>query len=226
MTAKIKICGLMNYESADVAAKAGADYLGFVFVPNVRRQLSPETGKKIVSDYNARRGDAEPKLVGLFQNQPIDEVNSICRYCNLDMAQLCGDEPPDYWSQIDYPVMKVLHVNDKIATSKAIHDLDTKLKYISKKGHLAILDKHDIKSPGGTGHTFNWSIAKELSKSHAFIMAGGISPDNIEEALATVFPHGVDVSSGVETNGIKDFSKIQELISLVRKPRSKSRSST
>ena len=216
----------MNYESAAVATEAGADYLGFVFVPNVRRQLLPETGKKIVSEYKNKYQDAGPKLVGLFQNQTADEVNSVCRDCNLDMAQLCGDEPPDYLSQIDYPIIKVLHVNDEIAANEAICDLDMKLKYILKRGHLALLDKHDKKSPGGTGKTFNWNIAKELSKSHTFLMAGGISPANVQEALATVLPHGVDVSSGVETDGAKDFSKIRELISLVRKRDSKSRSST
>ena len=213
---KLKICGLREVDHALVAADAGADFLGFVFVPGVRRQLSTGAARRIIREYRRSRGDVGPRLVGLFANQPAEEVNRVVERCGLDLAQLCGDESQEYWEQVSVPVIRQVKVSDEGArdadVARVLHDVET----LVRGGQTALLDRQETGALGGTGRSFDWLIAKEVAKRHDFLLAGGLSPDNVGEAIAVVKPWGVDVSSGVETEGTKDPEKIAIFAERVR----------
>lgn len=204
----LKICGIREPEHALVAEESGANFLGFVFVPGVRRQLSHLEGKRIIDTYRKNRISSKPKIVGLFANQPVETVNYIAKLCGLDMVQLCGDETIDYLNRINTPIIRQIKVGTIGDTNKIISDVAATVDRVVENGHSVSLDSHQEGTLGGTGRTFDWSIAKEIAKHHNFLLAGGLNPDNIDGALDKVDPWGVDVSSGVETNGIKDIDKI------------------
>lgn len=212
---RIKICGLRDPGHALVAAQHGADFLGFVFVPGVRRQLAVPDAQRVVAAYRERHGPGGPRLVGLFADQPLDEVNRILQDCSLDMAQLCGNEPLDYCRQIARPVIKVLHVRDDDLPQQEVERLGAAIAPLREAGVIVTLDR-EAPQPGGAGQTFNWGIAWELSPSRDFILAGGLTPDNVADAIRQVHPWGVDVSSGVETGGVKDPARIGAFIAAAR----------
>ena len=205
---RLKICGLRQADHALAARKAGADFLGFNFVPGVRRQLSEEAAREVIEDYRRRSGDGGPSLVGLFANQALEEVNKIVETCRLDFAQLCGDEPPEYWQRVSARVIKQIKVRQDGPKSKVIDTIGRRLDEVVSRGHLAVLDTYLEGALGGTGRTFDWSIARSLGRSFDFLLAGGLSPENVEDAIGAAAPWGVDVSSGVETDGVKDPAKI------------------
>ena len=213
---KLKICGLRDVENAIVAADAGADFLGFNFVPGARRQLTAEQGGAIISEYRRRRGNGGPRLVGLFADQPRDEVDRIVRECGLDLAQLCGGETPDYWRQVSVPVIKQIRVRDEGPTDQATADTLRRAEEVIASGQMAMLDRYEAGAKGGTGKSFDWRIATEVARHQDFILAGGLTPENVGRALREVCPWGVDVSSGVETDGVKDSKKIREFGKQVR----------
>ena len=210
---RLKICGLREARHATAAADAGADFLGFVFVPGVRRQLMEDEGKRVIEDYRTLRGAGGPKLVGLFADQPLEEVIRIATNCGLDMAQLCGDEPPDYWAQVEVPVIKQIKVSDDGDRHRTVDQVEE----VVELGHMAQLDSHQSGSLGGTGRKFDWDIAQEVAGRYDFLLAGGLDPENIGEAIERVGPWGVDVSSGVETNGVKDPEKIATFAERVKR---------
>ena len=212
-----KIDGLRELEHALVAADSGADFIGFVFVPGVRREVSPEHARKVIEEFRRLRNADAPKVVGLFANQPIEQVNSIARRCGLDLAQLCGDEPPDYWDPVEVPMIKMVKVRDAGDKTETIHSTRRAVAEILSKGHTALLDSYREGSLGGTGQTFDWSIAAAIADDHNFMLAGGLTPDNVALAIETARPWGVDVSSGVETDGVKDPVKIVAFADQVRR---------
>ena len=214
---RFKICGLREVEHATTAADAGADFLGFVFVPGVRRQLSQQRARDIIEEYRRLKGKSGPRLVGLFANQPLDEVNHIVSRCGLDLAQLCGDESPEYWRQVDAPVIRQIKVRDDGLTNETVADVIRRVDEVVSHDCIALLDKRETGQLGGTGRSFDWSIAREAGKHYDFVLAGGLSPDNVGRAIASASPWGVDVSSGVETNGIKDMKKIAAFAEEVRR---------
>ena len=214
---KLKICGLRDLDSALAAAEAGADFLGFNFVPGVRRQLSSERVKAIIIDYRRRRGENGPRLVGIFADQPLDEVNRTVEGCGLDLAQLCGDEPPEYWRGLSVQVIKQIKVRDRDPLEEVIPETLRRVGQVVARGHLAMLDRHEAGSLGGTGRTFDWSIAAPVARRHELMLAGGLTPENVGRAVETVAPWGVDVSSGVETGGVKDVGKIAAFARALRR---------
>ena len=213
---EFKICGMRSLEHALAAADAGASLLGFVFVPEVRRQVSVDHAKSVIRQCRELRGDACPQIVGLFANQPLREVNKMVRECELDFAQLCGDEPPDFWDNVDAWVVRQVKVDDSLPPSAAISDALRQTEEAVNRLHLTLLDKRVKGALGGTGHTFDWSIATEIARRYPVFLAGGLAPENVRKAIDTVQPWGVDVSSGVETNGVKDISKIATFGNIVR----------
>jgi phosphoribosylanthranilate isomerase len=213
---RIKICGIQKPSDALVAAEAGADFLGLVFVPGQRRRLDLDTAWRIVSGVRAS-SNPTPQMVGLFADQPLAEVARTIETCGLDLVQLCGHESPEYCRQVRIPVIKVLHVAGPAAEGPAINDLETRFLAYRDSVRLITLDRLAAGAPGGTGQSFDWAIAASLARrGHSFLLAGGLSPDNVAEAVATVQPWGVDVSSGVETGGSKDPDKIRAFIRNVR----------
>jgi phosphoribosylanthranilate isomerase len=158
-----------------------------------------------------------PKFVGLFADQPISDVNRTIQACGLDSAQLCGAESLEYCRQTEAQVIKVLHVPDSASGENDAAEFASHLKNHADTGNLVTLDRLVEGLQGGTGKSFDWSVAASLSTlGHSFLLAGGLTPDNVSAAVSTVNPWGVDVSSGVETGGTKDPEKIKQFIRAAR----------
>ncbi len=209
---QVKICSVQETDHALAAARAGADFVGFNFVPGVRRQLPEEKAQRMIRACRERYGDRGPKLVGIFVDQPQDEVNRILDYCDLHMAQLSGHESLNYCLQIKRPVIKAVHVPMNQPADVVVDGLDTVLGELEGTDILPLLDPEVADAPGGTGNAFDWAIARELATRHRFLLAGGLTPENVAQAVKEVQPWGVDVSSGVESNGIKDVSRIATFV--------------
>ena len=215
----VKICGVRSLDDALVATRAGADYVGMVFVPGRRRRVEPEAARIITS--GLRDSDFEgPKSVGLFGDQPLDEVLDTIATAGLDYVQLCGEESLDYCRAVleRAGVIKVLHVADDDRPD-AIADVANRIDAFAAAGCTVTLDSQVVGLHGGTGQSFDWSIAAQLAASgRRFLLAGGLTPANVAEAVAVVRPWGVDVSSGVETDGVKDPDKIEQFVANARRP--------
>ena len=213
---KVKICGFRTPEDALVAAQAGADFIGLAFVPGRPRRVDVASAKNIVAALRAAMPQP-PQVVGLFADQPLDEVNETIHSCGLDVAQLCGQESLDYCRSVEAQVIKVLHVEVN-AGQTATDSLGERVGRYSNAGQLVTLDRFMKGVPGGTGQGFDWDVAAQLSqRGLSFLLAGGLTPDNVPQAIVQVDPWGVDVSSGVETNGVKDHDKIREFITNARR---------
>ena len=208
---KVKICGIRTLADAQVADQAGADFIGLVFVPGRRRRLEIDVARELVEGLRNGTSGA-PQVVGLFADQPLEEVNQSIETCNLDMVQLCGTELLDYCRDIKAEVIKVVHIPGS-PSPESEGELTQRIQAYRDGGCIVTLDRLVEGLQGGTGETFDWSIAADLAKKgNSFILAGGLSPENVAEAVTTVGPWGVDVSSGVETNGDKDHDKIRQFI--------------
>ena len=223
---RTKICGIQQLQDALIAAEAGADFIGLVFVPERRRRLEVAAAADIVASLRAAVAQP-PRVVGLFADQPLDEVNQIIGACGLDVAQLCGQESPEYCRKVmartRAEIVKVLHVS---ATDSVVgnggeyggeYGLEAQLLRYLEAGCYITLDRLVEGLQGGTGRSFDWDIAAQLSrKGYEFLLAGGLTPANVADAVSQVRPWGVDVSSGVEIDGAKDPSKIRAFIQNAR----------
>jgi phosphoribosylanthranilate isomerase len=199
---KVKICGITHLDDALLAIEAGADALGFVFFQQSPRYLPPPRAAAIIAQL-----PPFVQTVGLFVDAEPDEVNWTANFCGLDLVQLHGEEPPDYCIDIQRRVMKAFRVRDAASLSA--------LPRYQVAGYL--LDAWVPGVPGGTGQTFNWELLQGASLPGPVILAGGLTPDNVARAVATVRPYGVDVSSGVEASpGRKDPEKLRQFISTAK----------
>ena len=212
-TTRIKICGLRGADAAVAASNAGADYLGFNFVDGVRRQLQPDQGAQIVSDYKHDRDDSNtPGLVGLFRNQDADWVNETSARAGLDYVQLCGGEDDDYMAQMQLPIFRQVRVKQG---TTAI-DLSKIVAPHLDADRIVLLDHYSEVLHGGTGQSFDWAAAEGVANREKVMLAGGLDPENVGSAIAQLSPWGVDVSSGVEIEGVKDPDRIRAFINAVR----------
>ncbi|MFA5515135.1 MAG: phosphoribosylanthranilate isomerase [Desulfuromonadales bacterium] len=195
---KVKICGITNNEDAQHATASGADALGFVFYGKSPRNINPAAARSII--------DGLPPFVttvGLFVNEDPARIREIADFCGLDVLQLHGDENPAACAFPPLRVVKAMRIKD--AESLADHERFT----VS----ALLLDAWVAGSYGGTGETFNWQLAAAVARQRPVILAGGLTPANIAEAVRAVRPYGVDVSSGVElTHGKKDPEKVAGFI--------------
>jgi len=198
---RVKICGITNIEDALQAVEAGADALGFVFFKESPRNISHERAREIIE-----KVPAFVSTIGVFVNEPAWRVEEIMRLTGLDIAQLHGEESPEECCKFRR-VIKALRV-DKMT------DLEPMNKY---RVSAFLLDAYSKGEYGGTGRVFNWDIALEAKKYGNVILAGGLTPDNVAEAVKYVKPFAVDVSSGVESEkGIKDHEKVRQFIRRAR----------
>jgi phosphoribosylanthranilate isomerase len=203
---KVKICGITNQADADTAVQEGADALGFVLYAQSSRYVEPAVVKHII-------GNLPPFVlaVGVFVNQNPDTVRRLFDTCGLALAQLHGDESPGYCESLKRPVLRALRLRDR-SSLLALAEL---------KGRMGVrgfvVDAFSETAYGGTGHTTDWALAGEVAQAAPILLAGGLTPENVQEAIRHVQPYGVDVSSGVEHSpGRKDPAKIRAFIQSVR----------
>jgi len=193
----VKICGITRAEDAEAAVAAGADAIGFVFWPGSPRLIDPYRARAI-------RARLPPFVtaVGVFVNQPLAYVIGVASLVRLGVVQLHGDETPQYAAGIATPVMKAVALGaghgDRIAAWPAATTL--------------LLDVHDPVARGGTGRTIDWTAAAAVAATRRIVLAGGLTAENVAEAVARVRPFGIDVSSGVErAPGVKDPQRLRAL---------------
>jgi len=196
---RVKICGITNLDDALAAIHYGADALGFVFYPQSPRSVTPQMAKEIIS--------ALPPFittVGVFVNERISEIERIARLSGIDIIQLHGSESPEYCNNLNKKIIKAIRVKD-------LTDLEP-LKHYNTSAFL--LDTYTPEHIGGTGLVFNWEIAIEAKRFGRVILAGGLNPENIGDAVKMVQPYGVDVASGIEGSekGKKDHKKLRLFI--------------
>jgi phosphoribosylanthranilate isomerase len=209
---RIKICGITDEANALAAAGAGADFIGLVFAPS-RRQVIPARARDIADA--VKKSSAATKVVGVFVNAPVFQVNEIADFCALDVVQLSGDESWEDCGKIANPIIKVIRVG-----RQSVEDICAELSaagiLLARRRFITLLDSEVEGKYGGTGETFNWDLAREVAQKFQVIIAGGLDPQNVAMLIKRVSPWGVDVSSGVESNGVKDASKIRAFIEAVR----------
>ena len=213
----VKICGVRRLADALAAADAGADYIGIVFVPGRRRRLESDAARRITDGLRDGGGNA-PKSVGLFGDQPLADVLDTITAAGLDGVQLCGAESVDYCRRVqEYGagVIKVMHIADG-AGAADIDAVSRSIDAYAAAGCTITLDRQVAGWHGGTGQSFDWRIAARLAERHRFMLAGGLTPDNVAAAVQSAQPWGVDVSSGVETDGVQDADKIRRFIANAR----------
>ena len=210
---RIKICGIREGVHALAAVEAGVDFIGFVFAP-VRRQVSPVKAREIVD--TVKKSSSAIKPVGVFVDAPASEVNRIADFCGLDLVQLSGNESWEYCRQIARPVIKAIRIGQQ-RPEDINTELTVGLKTLSPQRFIILLDSQVEGKYGGTGITFNWKLAQQVTKEFPVIIAGGLNPENVAQAIEIATPWGVDVSSGVETDGTKDIAKIKAFIEAVRR---------
>ena len=207
---KFKVCGLRRGEDGQVAIREGAGLIGLIFAPS-KRQLTAGEARDILNMARSEQAPVgqQPEAVGVFVNAPADEVNRIADYCGLDRLQLHGDETLDYCSLIEKPILKVVRIEAGASGDDLLSALEQELGAIVAAGHTPMLDTIS-KGPyyGGTGQPFDWAVAAELAEKFDFVLSGGLNSDNVARAIEQVRPLAVDVSSGVETDGVKDPEKI------------------
>jgi phosphoribosylanthranilate isomerase len=213
MTA-IKICGIKNEEHALAAAKAGADFIGMVFAESPR-QVTPADAERIVAAL--KQSGAKAETVGVFVNMPAADVNQIADACGLDWVQISSIAPLSYCLELTRPVIKVIKVSHEFSPVSVIDYLFYDKKNMGERQHMILLDTGDSEKYGGTGQTFEWNLARPVAENFPIIIAGGLTPENVGQAIKIIKPWGVDVSTGVETEGIKDMKKIVAFINAVRK---------
>src|SRR3989441_10571339 len=197
---RVKICGISDPAGAPVAAEAGADAIGLVFAPS-RRRVTASQAKQIAA--------ALPPFVtkgGVFVDEARSRIEELIAACGLGAVQLHGAEPPEFCAGFRVPVIKAIRVKDASSLARmGVYQVDAFL-----------LDTFDASALGGTGQTFDWSLAVQAARPDRAHLSGGLTPVNVVDALTRVAPYGVDVSSGVETEGRKDHVKIKDFVRRVR----------
>ncbi|HVN14307.1 MAG TPA: phosphoribosylanthranilate isomerase [Anaerolineales bacterium] len=199
----IKICGIKTLTDALAAINVGADYLGFNFYPKSVRYIDQETCTQITSALKKEHPNI--KLVGVFVNSSVEEIKNIFQTCSLDLAQLHGDESPETFSKLTPRAFKAFR-----------GEIDKRM--VLDHAPAFLLDAVVKGQYGGSGVIADWSSAAELAKRYPLLLAGGLTPENVADAVRQAKPWGVDVASGVESNpGQKDAAKLSAFVQAVRR---------
>lgn len=201
---RIKICGITNLEDALLATELGADALGFIFYPPSPRSVTPDAARAIIAQL--------PPLVttvGVFVDEDAATVKELAAWVGLDWLQLHGQETPEYCRSLERRLIKTFRVRDENSLAE--------LAAYQGAAQAFLLDTYKKGQAGGTGETFNWDLAREARKYGPIILAGGLTPANVAQAVAAARPQAVDVASGVEAfPGKKDPMKLTAFIKAVR----------
>ena len=205
---KVKICGLTNAGDAQLACDLGADALGFIFYEKSPRYVTPVQAGTIIDEL-----PAFVQKIGVFVNCEIETVHEVFNEAGLTFAQIHGNESPDYCAELSVPYIKAFRVDSGFDT-ESIAQFNC---------HTFLMDAFSKDAYGGTGETFNWDLAVHAKRYGYLILAGGLNPGNILEAVKTVEPYAVDISSGVEAEpGKKDLKKMKSLFDKINHYRLKS----
>ena len=203
---KIKICGITNLEDGRFASGLFVDYLGFIFYDKSPRFIEPAKAGAII---NWLEG---PEKVGVFVNQPLDEVNATAKETGLDLVQLHGNETPEYCELIEKPIIKAIHITLD-STKKSLQE---KIDQYNDIADFFLFDTKVGGQWGGTGKTFDWENVKDLT-SKPFFLSGGLNSDNVKTAIDTLNPYAVDISSSIEEEpGLKDLEKMEIFVNTVK----------
>ena len=207
---KIKVCGVTLPDDAARVASAGADFIGLNFWDRSKRYIAPERAPMIAS---VIRSTGSAKVVGVFVDPEIDEIQAIAATVDLDIIQLHGDETPDLVKRISLAVFRPVWKALPIKSQRDIEHLDV------WPAEALLLDA-PTPGRGGAGARFDWQLARAARERYPkinFILAGGLNPDNVSTAIQTVQPWAIDVASGVEAGpGIKDAAKLEAFINAAR----------
>ena len=208
---RVKICGITNVDDARDAIEAGADLLGFNFYPKSPRCITPEKARVVATQIRSK--GQGPLLVGVFVNAPLVEMRSVLEFAQIDLAQLHGDEPASVLEQSNGRGFKALRPTlEKEAESAA-----ARFAPYGPPAPALLIDAHRQDQYGGTGHMADWTIATKLAQRYPILLAGGLTVDNVAEAIRQVRPWGVDVASGVEVSpGKKDAGKMRAFVERCR----------
>ncbi|MEY8348424.1 phosphoribosylanthranilate isomerase [Bacillus cereus] len=195
---KVKICGITDLKTAKLACEYGADAIGFVFAKS-KREIVPEKAKQIITEL-----PAEVMKVGVFVNESVEVIQKIVNDCGLTHVQLHGDEGNHHIRRLNIPSIKSIGVHSS-------EDIEQSLGY---EADFLLFDSPKEKFHGGNGKTFSWQLLEDMPNTirKKCILAGGLHLGNIAEAIETIQPYMVDVSSGVETDSKKDSEKIKQFI--------------
>jgi phosphoribosylanthranilate isomerase len=203
---KIKICGITNEDDALFSAECGADFLGFIFVPDSPRFVEPERAGRIAA--RLRESGNAAKVVGVFRDASADYVREISTVATLDLVQLHGSESDEDIREIGIPSIKTLHVGETLPET-----------HLAPTAAYLLFDTHDEHRAGGTGRRFDWSLLATYERSKPFFLSGGLDSENVVAAISLVRPDGIDIASGVEVSpGLKDHAKVARLFERVRRP--------
>ena len=202
---RMKVCGITVQEDARAAVAAGADGLGFIFVAQSPRVVDPDMVRAIT-------GELPPFVdsIGVFRDEQIEVIEEIIHYCRLTLVQLHGSESPDYCKEVSCPVIKSFSIHPESQSEE--------LAAYSEVVNGFLLDTYHKDMAGGTGMVFDWNLVGQIQPPGPIILAGGLNPENIGEAIRLVKPFAVDVNSGVEYQpGRKDTEKLKNFADEVRK---------
>jgi len=204
MSVVVKICGITSPADAQMVAEAGANAIGLMFFPGSKRFVNIPRAVEIVRDL-----PPELARVGVFVDASADEISRAIGECGLNILQFHGQEPPEYCRQFGVMSMKAFRLRDE-------SDIQRLSEYSTDAW---LLDSYVPGEAGGTGARFNWDWAVKAKEfKRPFFLAGGLTPENVGEAVATVRPYGVDVSTGVESSpGKKDREKVRRFVDAVRR---------
>ena len=199
---RVKICGITRLEDARFCAANGADYLGFIQVPASPRFIEPRTAKEIME------WSVGPEPVGVFVNASASEVLTACEAGGFTHAQLHGHETPETCAAVREAGLAVIKTVQVVSDAAAEQILAIAEPYRQSVDFL-LLDTHHTSLWGGTGESFNWRLARQVAREFPLFLAGGIGAENVAEAIQTMQPYAVDLSSSVEESpGVKDFDKL------------------
>lgn len=224
---KIKICGITRKEDALLCLELGAWAVGFIFVPDTPRYISPKEAAVIINTLESEGENSKIAKVGVFLDESLEEIVRVSRIAKITKIQLHGEESPEFCASVKketgLEIIKAFRVKNSIVPISTIEI--EKIKSYRETASLILLDSFSEKAAGGTGEAFDWGIAVEIKKildkaGIPLILAGGIDARNLQMALKTVSPFAVDVSSGVESEmskkGVKDRQKIVKLFSTAK----------
>lgn len=210
----VKICSLREPAQAEYAVAAGADAIGLIFA-SARRKVSIDTATRIVRELRTLDPGMRIRAVGVFVDQHSDEINRVADAVGLDVVQLHGAERPEDAQAVERPVIKAVRLTAQDTPKSALYALGA-FEQLARRPAIYLVDPHSAHAPGGTGQRVDWSVAAAIARSTRLVLAGGLTPVNVVDAVRIVRPMGVDVSSGVETDGAKDRAKVLRFVAEAR----------